>query len=153
MLAVAVTALPDEPGWTFEPKWDGYRGIARVSGGSLLITSRRGTDMAPWFPELAGLADAIGSHQALLDGELVAFDSAGRPDFAALQQRMLGRRRGRGPARRAGEEGAPVLYMVFDLLGWDRQLLLVRPWTQRRAQLEALGLAGSAWQTSPSFPD
>jgi bifunctional non-homologous end joining protein LigD len=153
MLAVAVTALPDEPDWTFEPKWDGYRGIARLGGGELRITSRRGTDMAPWFPELAGLANAIGSHQALLDGELVAVDAAGRPDFAALQQRMLGRRRGRGPTRRGGEEGAPVLYVVFDLLGWDRQLLLERPWTQRRARLEALRLAGPAWQTSPSFPD
>jgi bifunctional non-homologous end joining protein LigD len=148
MLAVAVTTLPDEPGWTFEPKWDGYRGIGTIGAGELRIRSRRGTDMAPWFPELAGLADAIGAKRALVDGELIALDPAGHPDFAALQQRMLGRRR---PAR-AGEATA-VLYMVFDLLGLDGRLLLDQPWTERRRRLEALGLGGPAWQTSPSYPE
>ena len=128
MLAVAVTTLPDEPGWTFEPKWDGYRGIGAIGDGEVRIRSRRGTDMAPWFPELAGIADAIGGQLALVDGELIALDPLGRPDFGALQQRMLGRRR---PAR-AGEE-APVLYMLFDLLGLDGKLLLDQPWTQRAA--------------------
>jgi bifunctional non-homologous end joining protein LigD len=157
MLAVATTTLPAEPGWTFEPKWDGYRGIGSVGGGALRIASRRGTDMASWFPELAGLADALGGHRALVDGELVALDPQGRPDFAALQQRMLARRRAPGVLGRAARTGvaeaAPVLYMVFDLLGLDGRLLLERPWAERRARLEDLDLRGPSWQTSPSFPD
>lgn len=148
MLAVAVTELPDEPGWTFEPKWDGYRGIGTIGQGELRIRSRHGTDMAPWFPELAGLADAIGANRALVDGELIALDPTGHPDFAALQQRMLGRRH----PTRAGE-ATPVLYMLFDLLGVDGQLLLDQPWTQRRRRLEALELTGPAWQISPSYPN
>jgi bifunctional non-homologous end joining protein LigD len=157
MLAVAASTLPAEPGWTFEPKWDGYRGIGTVGGGALRIASRRGTDMAVWFPELAGLADALGGHRALVDGELIALDPHGRPDFAALQQRMLARRRGPGVLGRAARTGvagaAPVLYMVFDLLGLDGRLLLERPWAERRARLEDLDLRGPSWQTSPSFPD
>lgn len=104
--------------------------------------------MAPWFPELAGLADATGTERALVDGELIALDPGGHPDFAALQQRMLGRRH----PTRAGE-APPVLYMVFDLLGLDGRLLLDLPWTQRRSRLDALRLTGPAWQTSPSYPD
>jgi len=156
MLAVPVPALPTEPGWTFEPKWDGYRGIGALGPGALQITSRRGTDMAPWFPELAGLPAAIGGHRALLDGELVALDSAGRPDFAALQQRMRGRQRATSPTRRHATHPAgtvPVVYVIFDLLGLDGRLLLERPWVERRARLEALELAGPAWQTTPSFVD
>ncbi|HEX9357739.1 MAG TPA: hypothetical protein VF933_28475 [Streptosporangiaceae bacterium] len=79
-----VTDLPTEPGWTFEPKWDGYRAIGALETGELRMTSRRGTNMAPWFPELAGLPDALEGHRVLVHGEVVALDGAGRPDFAAL---------------------------------------------------------------------
>jgi bifunctional non-homologous end joining protein LigD len=151
MLAVPVTALPTQPGWAFEPKWDGYRGIGLIGNGTLRITSRRGNDMAPWFSELASLADVLRGHQALLDGELVALDPQGRPDFGALQQRMRSRRTTPGGRRPAGT--LPVVYMVFDLLGLDGRLLLHLPWAQRRQRLELLGLAGPAWQTTPSFID
>jgi bifunctional non-homologous end joining protein LigD len=59
------------------------------------------------------------------------------------------RARGR-PARRAAQV-VPVVFMVFDLLWLDGRLLTDRPWAERRARLEALGLAGPAWQTTPSF--
>jgi bifunctional non-homologous end joining protein LigD len=65
-------------------------------GGGLALRSRNGVDMAGWFPELTGLAGALGEHAGVLDGEVVAFDPAGRPSFEALQQRMasrVGRRR------------------------------------------------------------
>ena len=71
--------------------------------------------MAGWFPELGGLAGALGEHAGVLDGEVVAFDAEGRPSFEALQQRMasrVGRRR-----------GAAVTYLVFDLLWLDGRLL------------------------------
>jgi len=153
MLAMPVSALPTESGWTFEPKWDGYRGIGAIGGGTLEITSRRGTEMASWFPELAGLADALQGHQVLVDGELVALAQDGRPDFAALQQRMRGRQRSTTRRIMPSAGTSPVVYMIFDLLGIDGRLLLERPLAERRAQLEALELQGPAWQTSPSFVD
>jgi len=154
MLAVPVSELPADPGWTFEPKWDGYRAIGTIGAGKLHLASRRGTNMAPWFPELDSLPEALGGHQVLVDGEVVALDPAGRPDFAALQHRA--RQRATSPTRRRATPPAssvPVVYMIFDLLGLDGQLLLDRPWSERRARLEALELAGPASQTSPTFVD
>jgi bifunctional non-homologous end joining protein LigD len=135
---------PDQAAWAFEPKWDGYRALGHVVGGGLALRSRNGVDMAGWFPELAGLARALGDHAAVLDGEVVAFDADGRPSFEALQQRMAGR---------AGRRrGAAVTYLAFDVLWLDGRLLTGLPYTGRRRLLEELALAGDTWQTVASFP-
>jgi DNA ligase D-like protein (predicted ligase) len=145
MHPTAARDLPaDQEHWAFEPKWDGYRALGHVVGGGLALRSRNGVDMAGWFPELAGLAGALGEHAAVLDGEVVAFGGDGRPSFEALQQRMAGR---------AGRRrGAPVTYLVFDLLWLDGRLLTGLPYTERRRLLEDLAVAGDAWQTVASFP-
>ena len=145
MHPTAARELPADQGvWAFEPKWDGYRALGHVVGGGLALRSRNGVDMAGWFPELGGLAGALGEHAAVLDGEVVAFDAEGRPSFEALQQRMasrVGRRR-----------GAAVTYLVFDLLWLDGRLLTGLPYAERRRLLEELEVAGPAWQTVGSFP-
>ena len=109
MHPTAARELPaDQGAWAFESKWDGYRALGHVVAGGLALRSRNGVDMAGWFPELAGLAGALGEHAGVLDGEVVAFDPEGRPSFEALQQRMasrVGRRR-----------SAAVTCLVFDLL-------------------------------------
>lgn len=145
MHPTAARELPaDQGAWAFEPKWDGYRALGHVVGGGLALRSRNGVDMAGWFPELGGLAGALGEHAGVLDGEVVAFDAEGRPSFEALQQRMasrVGRRR-----------GAAVTYLVFDLLWLDGRLLTGLPYAERRRLLEELEVAGPAWQTVGSFP-
>jgi DNA ligase D-like protein (predicted ligase) len=144
MHPTAARELPaDQAGWAFEPKWDGYRALGHVVGGGLVLRSRNGVDMAGWFPELAGLAGALG-HGCVLDGEVVALDPGGRPSFEALQQRMAGR---------AGRRrGAAVTYLVFDLLWRDGRLLTGLPYGERRRLLEDLAVAGPSWQTVGSFP-
>jgi bifunctional non-homologous end joining protein LigD len=145
MLATPAERLPaDVAAWAAEPKWDGFRTIAQVAGGTVRLRSRRGLDMAAWLPELHPLADALAGHTAALDGELVAFGPDGRPDFARLQRRRA--------SRRTPPAADPVTLLLFDLLFWDGELLLGRPYAERRERLDALGLAGPAWQTSPSFP-
>jgi bifunctional non-homologous end joining protein LigD len=145
MQPTAARELPaDQAAWAFEPKWDGYRALGHLVAGGLALRSRNGVDMAGWFPELAGLAGALGDHAAVLDGEVVAIDPGGRPSFEALQQRMAGR---------AGRRrGAPVTYLVFDLLWLDGRLLTGLPYRERRRLLEELEVAGGAWQTVASFP-
>ena len=144
MHPTAARELPaDQRGWAFEPKWDGYRALGHVVGGELALRSRNGVDMAGWFPELAGLAGALGDRAGVLDGEVVALDDHGRPSFGALQQRMAGR---------AGRRrGAAVTYLVFDLLWLDGRLLTGLPYAERRRLLEGLEVAGPAWQTVASF--
>jgi DNA ligase D-like protein (predicted ligase) len=145
MHPTAARELPaDQRGWAFEPKWDGYRALAHVVGGGLALRSRNGVDMAGWFPELEGLAGALGGRDGVLDGEVVAVRD-GRPSFEALQARM---------ANRAGHRrGAAVTYLVFDLLWLDGRLRTGLPYAERRRLLQDLELAGPAWQTVTSFTD
>jgi bifunctional non-homologous end joining protein LigD len=133
--------------WGFEFKWDGVRALAHVRDDRLTLRARRGNDVTGTYPELTRLPAALAGHDAVLDGEVVAFDAAGRPDFGTLQARM--HRRGPEAGRLAA--AAPVSYLVFDLLAWDGESLLGLPYTERRARLDALGLAADRWVTTPWF--
>jgi bifunctional non-homologous end joining protein LigD len=148
MLAVPATELPpDDALWAYEMKWDGMRALVGVEQGEVWATSRAGNDATARFPELAGLAGELGDVDALLDGEIVALDDAGVPRFERLQPRM----QASGSAairRRAAEQ--PVVYMLFDVLWLDGHATCELPYTDRRAVLERLGLAGLAWQTPPT---
>jgi bifunctional non-homologous end joining protein LigD len=87
---------------------------------------------------------------ALLDGEIVALDMAGRPSFTALAERMHVRERARA-ARLAA--AVPVTYMIFDLLHLDGIDLLDQPWSMRRELLDSLDLADGRWLVPPYFVD
>lgn len=88
MLATAARALPEGAEWVYEVKWDGYRTLCFLHDGKVRLRSRRGIALEKKFPELAGLAAHVAAKQAILDGEIVAFDEQGRPSFGALQRRM-----------------------------------------------------------------
>ncbi len=134
---------PDD-GWGFEIKWDGVRAIAYSSPGELRLESRNLNDITASYPELGRLGRALGSHQAVLDGEIVAFDAKGRPSFGTLQRRMHVASRDQA-ARLA--RSTPVTYVIFDLLWIDGHSLMGRPYSERRARLLELGLNGQGWQT------
>ena len=148
MLAGSTGMPADTDGWLFEPKWDGVRSIARVWGGEVALSSRRGNDVTAGYPELAGLGSSLGGRAAVLDGEIVAFDDQGRPSFERLQRRM----HVRGPGSRLMAE-VPVLYVIFDLLWLDGQLLTDDPFVERRRRLEALNPKGPSWQISHLLPE
>ena len=145
MLATAGRLPPDDDSWAFEVKWDGVRVLAAVEGGAVRLTSRAGNDVTGGYPELQDLAGALDG-PVLLDGELVAFDEQGRSDFGLLQGRMHVR-----SPRPDLVRAVPVHLVLFDLLA-DPELRLEETYDDRRARLEALGLQGPSWQTSPSFP-
>jgi bifunctional non-homologous end joining protein LigD len=123
--------LPDAPAsnWVLEVKWDGIRAQLRVDHGSLTLRTRPGRDATAEFPELARLAEALGSHRMVLDGELVCLDRDGRPDFGAIATRLGRRRR---PADR------PVVMQVFDVLHLDGEPVRTLPYQQRRELLARL---------------
>ena len=133
--------------WGYEFKWDGVRAISVVEGGTLALWARSGTDITVRYPELTHLPGALGGHDAIVDGEVVALDARGRPDFGALQGRM----HRTGPEVRRMAATAPVTYLVFDLLQWDGESLLGLPYAQRRERLEGLGVAGGRWVPTPWF--
>ena len=144
MLARPAERPPDGEDWGFEVKWDGIRAIAYCSAGEVRLESRNLNDISDSYPEIARIDRALGSHRAVLDGELVAFDSEGRPSFGALQQRMhVGSRE---QARRLAGR-IPVTYVIFDLLWLDGHSLMGLPYSERRAHLARLALQGESWRT------
>jgi len=143
MLAQA-GALPREDGrWAYEIKWDGVRTIAFSEPGRLRLQSRNLHEVSASYPELARLPRALGSHRAILDGEIVALDAEGRPSFGKLAQRM-----GVSAPARAKRlaASAPVTYMIFDLLWLDGHSLMERSYEERRRRLKELALRGEHWQ-------
>ena len=131
MEAKLVTALPDEPGWQFEPKWDGFRALVRREGKSVEILSKSGKSLARYFPEIVALMISTSQQSVLLDGELV-LPIGDSLSFGALQARLH-------PAAsrilKLSRE-TPSQLMLFDCLHLGGTDLTAAPLSERRSQLE-----------------
>ena len=140
---------PNQSEWSFEVKWDGVRAIAYVQPGRLRLESRNLNEMTDAYPEVRGLLRSLGMRDAVLDGEIVAFDEAGKPSFERLQRRM----HVSAPSSvRRLMKSTPVVYAIFDLLYLDGHSLMGLPYSERRERLEALDLSGPAWRVPASTP-
>ena len=131
MLATLTDQLPTEGKWVYEPKLDGVRALSYVSGGSVRIYSRNRKPLNDAYPELVdALATAVRG-DAVLDGEVVAFDNErGVTSFARLQQRM----QLRDPIR-ARRSQVPVHLYLFDCLFYEGVDLTGLPLLDRKAVL------------------
>jgi bifunctional non-homologous end joining protein LigD len=137
MLARLSRMPSDQAHWAFEVKWDGVRAIARWQPGRFQLLSRNRNDVTAAYPELRSVGRLLGSHEAILDGEVVAFDDDGKPSFQALQYRM--HLRSETTIRQRAAE-TPVTYVIFDLLWLDGHPLIDLPYEQRRRRLAELEL-------------
>ncbi|MRG59687.1 ATP-dependent DNA ligase [Agromyces sp. CFH 90414] len=135
MLAtVGAVGLVTGDDWALEWKWDGIRVIARTEGGAVHLTSRSGRDETERYPELGNLARALRA-DAVVDGEIVALDEQGRPDFGRMQPRMNVTK-----PREIAELAAsvPVKLLLFDVLEIAGVPTVDEPWERRRERLERL---------------
>lgn len=145
-----------DPSWA-EIKWDGIRAVGTWQktddgDGRFTLRARSGTDITARYPELTSDgAPHLPASDAVVDGEIVAFDRDGRPSFARLQNRMhltKGREIEREVVR------TPIVYMLFDLLRLDGHDLTGLPLRQRRELLEQLATGLDApVQVPPVFDD
>ena len=122
-----------DPSWV-EVKWDGIRALGTWAGGRMLLHARRGTDITARYPELtADGAPFLPVADAIVDGEIVAFDAQGQPSFSLLQNRMHLTR-----PREIEREvvRTPVVYLLFDLLRLDGHDLTGMPLSERRTLLD-----------------
>ena len=159
MLASLANGAFDDPAWLFEIKWDGYRVEAVVRDGRVSLHTRNGKDAATYFPGLLSPPDWIAAREAVVDGEVVALDPDGMPDFGLLQERLGvrfgggrpgyrrdGAARGRGPeadpgtgtATAGAEPPAPLVYQAFDLLYLDGLSLVGVPLEERKRVLRSV---------------
>ncbi|HEU5063671.1 MAG TPA: non-homologous end-joining DNA ligase [Solirubrobacterales bacterium] len=144
MLARLSTLPRDDGNWAVEVKWDGVRAIAYCRPGRVELQTRNLNTVTAQYPEVRRLARALGSHDAVLDGELVAFDEHGKPSFERLQQRIHNTDPNVVKRRMKSH---PVVYVIFDLLHLDGEDLTCEPYSRRRELLEGLELTGESWQT------
>jgi len=130
MEAELVRELPEEDGWQYEPKWDGFRGLLENGSGELRLWSRNARPLLRYFPELRPLAKLLPPRSAL-DGEIV-IERDGVLDFDAMQTRLH-------PAEsRVNKLAAeiPARFLAFDVLVWKGEEVWTRPLIERRRELE-----------------
>jgi bifunctional non-homologous end joining protein LigD len=130
MLATLVAAPFDDPDWLFEVKWDGFRIEAVVDGGDVRTWTRGEQPGEQWFGHFLAPPTWIEARSAIVDGEVIALDARGEPDFALLQDTI---RRRKEPTGAAG-----LVYQAFDLLALDGTSLLPLPLSERKARLRAV---------------
>jgi ATP-dependent DNA ligase len=130
MEAELVEELPEDDGWHYEPKWDGFRGVLENDGGELALWSRNGRPLLRYFPELAPLGKLLPPHSAL-DGEIVIAQK-GQLDFDAMQLRL---HPAESRIRKLSGE-IPAQYVAFDMLLWRGKPLHELPLGKRRMELE-----------------
>jgi bifunctional non-homologous end joining protein LigD len=130
-----VDQAPDGDDWLHELKYDGYRILARLDGGTATLASRRANDWTAKFPTVRAAVEALPARNAVLDGEVAVPAADGRTSFQALQNALGG---GAGAA----------LYFVFDLLWLDSEDLTGLPLEERKQRLAKL-LAGAKRTAGP----
>jgi bifunctional non-homologous end joining protein LigD len=138
MLATLASESFTDPDWLFEIKWDGYRIEAIVDKGTVRTYTRRGLDGDTYFRGLLAPPTWIAAEQAIVDGEVVALDEDGAPDFSLLQEAVSGLRSG---GRGNGSKGTPrprLVYQAFDLLYLDGRSLLRVPLEGRKRLLRSV---------------
>jgi bifunctional non-homologous end joining protein LigD len=148
MLATKGDHVPTGPEWMHEVKWDGVRILLDVKDGVARAYSRNGNVVTAAWPELTQVPDAI--DDLLLDGEMIALNEHGKPDFRVLQHRMHVRNQAE-VAKLVTK--IPATYMVFDVLRLDGRDLTGLPVSERRKILESLDLSGSSWQVPAAYDD
>jgi bifunctional non-homologous end joining protein LigD len=123
MECLAVSTLPDGPEWLYQVKLDGYRAMAVKSSGKLNLFSRRrnsfNSQYSLVFDALADLPDNI-----VIDGEVVALNESGRPDFNLLQHHRA--------------QASRIHYFVFDLLTYDNHDLTRLPLIERHEIMKSV---------------
>jgi bifunctional non-homologous end joining protein LigD len=135
-------SLPDDDAdWGYEMRWDGVRAVGYVWGGRLKLMSPSDQDITSQYGDVRGVGDALAPTEAVVDGEVVAFDvrtGQVRPAPATVS--------GRRPP-----PGLTVQYLLYDLLWLEGSSTVDLSYAERRELLDGLALNGANWQTPPAF--
>jgi len=131
MEALLAAELPEGEGWQYEPKWDGFRCLARRDGAEITLTSKSGKPLARYFPDVVEMLHRLKTKQFLVDGELI-IPAGDALSFEALQLRL---HPAESRVRKLATE-TPAELMVFDLLELGGKPVAALPLCKRREMLE-----------------
>ncbi|MDP3173689.1 MAG: ATP-dependent DNA ligase [Phenylobacterium sp.] len=132
MEAKLAQSLPAEPGWRFEPKWDGFRCLAFRSGDSVDLRAKSGKPLARYFPEVEAMLRALPVERFILDGELT-IPVGGELSFDALQARL---HPAESRVRKLAAETPAVLVLFDCLMDADGESLVDTPLAERLKALQ-----------------
>ena len=136
-LATLVAAVPEGPGWLHELKFDGYRLFCRIDNRRISVLTRNAQDWSARFEVLTQAARQLPARQAIIDGEIVAFDDDGSHSFQRLQNSLRD-----GAAAR-------LAYYAFDLLYLDGRDLRREPLIERKKLLQRFISRGAKGRNTP----
>ncbi len=136
MECALVSELPEGSQWTYEVKLDGYRAIGVKSSRDTILYSRNGKNFNRRFPQIAEVLGNLPAN-SVIDGEIVALDDSGRPDFHRLQHSTA--------------EASRIRYFVFDLLIWKGRDLTNAPLNERRHVMRSIKLGSPRIRLSEQF--
>jgi bifunctional non-homologous end joining protein LigD len=136
MKAKVAPAPPDNGGWLYEVKFDGFRVLAVKDGRKVELWSRNEKRFDTRFPEVTRAVSRLSTERAILDGEVCALDKKGRSSFQLLQN--------------AADAPARLVYYVFDVLFEGKKDLRELPLMKRKERLEAI-LLNAADPIRPSL--
>jgi ATP-dependent DNA ligase len=132
MEAMLADELPAEGAWHYEPKWDGFRCLAFRDGDEVALHAKSGKPLGRYFPEIVAGLRALKARRFVLDGELV-IPTGGGLSFGALQMRL---HPAESRIRKLAAE-TPAVFILFDILAVDAEILAGVSLRERRARLEA----------------
>jgi bifunctional non-homologous end joining protein LigD len=121
MLLLRTEKLPDSDEWCYEIKFDGYRALAIKTAGKIHLRSRNDNDFNARYPQIVNALSPM-PDDTVIDGEVVALDTDGKPSFNLLQN--------------YGSAGAPLHFFIFDLLVLKGKDVMAEPLTKQRELLE-----------------
>jgi bifunctional non-homologous end joining protein LigD len=135
MLCATTNVKLDDPDFLYELKLDGMRVLAQKDGDKVALTNRKLRDFTAVFPEVVRALTALPARKVLLDGEVVAFDAAGKPSFGRVAQRL---HLTRAHEIRLQMAETPVVFMAFDVLAFGDTDLMGVPLLHRKELLRDL---------------
>ena len=121
--------------WIFEPKLDGFRVLAYLRGGKVTLQSRNGKSLTREFPAIVDELQAL-PEELVLDGEVVALNERGLPDFSLLQQQVAER------SRISGHDAVPLIYHPFDVVYVNGRDVRAAPLLDRKRLLSQVVVPG-----------
>ncbi|HEU4964723.1 MAG TPA: non-homologous end-joining DNA ligase [Bacilli bacterium] len=139
----------DDPGHTYQIKWDGVRMLAYLDGDGVRLVNRKLNDRTDVYPELQALKEQVQGRSAILDGEIVALGEDGKPSFSGVLRRDLVKNTSK---IRLLVRSQPVFFMVFDLLYLDDAWLVDEPWNARQERLERVLQVSQTVRVIDNFP-
>jgi len=150
MLADKREVVPEGDQYTFEVKWDGIRATLHIDEGALKIKSRSGRDITKLFPELHDIKTYLNASSGLFDGEIVALDSKGRPEFKNVISRL--HQTSEAKIERSTRSN-PVYFYMFDCINLDGRFVTNEPLWKRQQWVKDVIKKAGPYRNSEAITD